>query len=190
MRTFIILLALGILNSCGSKYPSEKYVLAKKYRDLLSSYNEGDTIKYVDGKGNFCLYLITKIDSSFIDQGVGMISTRGRKDISISCRELTNPKKGYEDYWMFILTKYPDDDSTYFDFRIKDFYGPEPHQLIEPNSDTLIANGIIISNYYSFIPYNLLEQRDSNSVVKLYMTNKNGIIAYRCKNGIWWTRLH
>ena len=187
MRPFIIIILF--LTSCKSKYPAEKYVIPKTYRDLIASFKTGDTLKFNDNKGNLCLYLITGIDSSFIDEGQGLINAKGRKDISISCHELTNPRPGYEDYHVIILNRYPSDDSASFDLRLKNFYGINPKDPIILKTDTIIANGLSFTNYYSFRPFNYAEQKDSNSVSKIYMTNKQGIIAYRYINGIWWTKV-
>jgi hypothetical protein len=188
MKAYVIILII-FLASCKSKYPPEKYVIPQVYRDLIASFKTGDTLKFSDNKGNACLYLITGIDSSFIDEGKGLMNAKGRKDIVVSCHELTNPRKGYEDYHLIILNRYPSDDSASFDLRLKDFYGIDPKNPIILNTDTIIANALSFTNYYSFRPYDYAEQKDSNSVSKIYMTNKHGIIAYRCLNGMWWTKV-
>jgi hypothetical protein len=186
MRTFVFIFII-FLSSCWSKYPAERYVISRTYRDLISSFNKGDTLKFNDSKGNICLYLISNIDSSFIDEGKGLIGAKGRKDIVVTCHELTNPRRGYEDYAMIILNRYPDDDSATFDLRLRDFYGLNSKDPIKFNTDTIKANAIVFTNYYSFRPFNSAEQKDSNSVTQIYMTSKQGIVAYRCLNGTWWT---
>ena len=93
MRPFIIFIVV-CLASCKSKYSADRYFIPKLYRDLISSFKAGDTLKYYDGKGNNSLYLIKAIDSSFVDEGKGLMNVRGVKDIVVTCRELTNPRQG------------------------------------------------------------------------------------------------
>ena len=187
MRTFIIAILI-CLTSCKSKYSANRYTIPKNYRDLIGSYKIGDTLKFSDNKANLFLYLITVIDSSFVDEGRGLMSVRGSKDIVIYCRELTNPRKGYEEYPMIILNRYPDEDSATFDLRLKDFYSIDTTEAFELKRDTIVANNLSFTNYYCFRANNYTEQKDSNSVAKVYMT-KEGILAYRNLNGVWWTKV-
>ena len=189
MRLFTIFLVFIFLTSCSSKYPSERYAIAKVYRDLITSFNIGDTLKFKDDKTNLCVYLIAAIDSSFVDEGRGLMNARGRKDIVVSFHELTNPKRGYEDYDMIILNRYPDEDLASFDLRLKDFYGIDKTEPFIQNIDTVFANDLLFTNYYSFRPYNHVEQKDTNSIAKIYMTKEDGVIAYRYVNGRWWTKV-
>lgn len=98
-------------------------------------------------------------------------------------------KKGLWNYHLLILNKYPDEDSASFDLRLKDFYGIDSTELFVLRKDTVNANDISFTNYYSFLPYNYAEQTDSNSVAKIYMTNEQGIITYKCINRVWWTKI-
>lgn len=181
---FIILFA-----SCKAKYPAERYTIPAKYRELVASFKPGDTLRFRDNKNNHCLYLITAIDSSFVNEGIGLISAKGRKDMAISCKELTNPRQGYETYYMFILNRYPDEDTATFDVRLKDFYGNEPKDPGILHTDTITANGLSFTDYYAFVPYNQATQTDPDAVCRIYMTSKDGIIAYRNLNGVWWTKV-
>jgi hypothetical protein len=79
MRPFIIFVVVCLI-SCKSKYSADRYIIPKTYRDLISSYKAGDTIKFNDSKGNYSLYLIKAIDSSFVDEGKGLMRVRGRKE--------------------------------------------------------------------------------------------------------------
>jgi hypothetical protein len=132
------------LTSCKSKYPADRYVIPKSYRDLISSYKAGDTLRFYDGKGNLSVYLVTAIDSAFVDEGKGLMSVRGRKDIAITCRELTNPRKGYDEYPMIILNRYPDEDSATFDLRLKDFCGIDTTKPFVLRNDTINAKWLSV----------------------------------------------
>lgn len=177
------------MTSCKSKYSADKYVIPKSYRDLISSFIVGDTLKFVNNKGHLSSYLLAAIDSSFVDEGKGFINARGRKDIVITCREIANPRRGYEEYHMIILNKYPDEDSATFDLRLKDFYYIDTTKPFVQKSDTLLANGLAFTDYYVFYSGNYAEQKDSNSVIEIYMTKQKGIVAYKSLNGTWWTNI-
>ena len=190
MRTIIIIATFFLLISCSwKKYPTEKYTIPKLYRDLIASYRAGDTLKFKDSKEDLSLFLIPTIDSTLHDKRGHFINAREYKDISIACHELTDPRRGYADYNLILITKYPDEDSTHFDIRLKDFYGINRSDPFVLKEDTVTANSLSFTNYYAFRPYNYAEQKDSNSVSEIYMTNYQGIIAYRCLNGVWWTRI-
>jgi hypothetical protein len=169
------------------KYPPEKYVIGQKYRDMISSFKAGDTLKFRDDKGNLSLYLIQKIDSTLHDKR-GFINMKEYKDIVIACHELTNARPGFEDYNLITIVKTPEIDSTGLNLRLRDFYSIDTTFPFVLKNDTVIANNFSFTNYYSFRPRNYAEQKDSNSVTEIYMTNQDGIVAYKCLNGIWWTK--
>jgi hypothetical protein len=176
------------LISCKSKYSADRYVIPGLYRDLISSFKTGDTLRFYDNKKNRSSYLITSIDSSFVDEGKGLMNVRGRKDISITCRELTKPGQGYGEYPVIILNRYPDLDSATFDLRLKDFYSIDTTRPFILRTDTIIANDLMFTNYYSFRPKNYLELKDPNSISEIYMTKMGGIVAYKNLSGTWWTK--
>lgn len=183
----LLLIGISLLyfSSCKSKYPSKNYIIPEYYRELVASYKAGDTLRFVDDKKNLSLYLITGIDSSFVDEGRGLMKVRGRKDISISCRDFETS----QEYNMFILNKYPDEDSATFSLRLKDFYETDSSKPFVLLKDTIFANEIVFTNYYSFHAMNRTEQKNTNSVTEIYMTNEHGIIAYKTLGGTWWTKV-
>lgn len=187
MRPFIIFVVVCLI-SCKSKYSADRYSIPKLYRDLISAFKAGDTLKFHDGRGNYSLYLIKEIDSSFVKEGKGLMSTRGWRNIVVTCSELTNPRHGYDEYPLIILNRYPDQDSATFDLRLKDFYSIDTTKSFVLKTDTVKANDLIFTDYYSFRPNNYSGQKDQGSVVEIYMTKDEGIIAYKNLNGTWWTK--
>jgi hypothetical protein len=171
------------------KYPSEKYIIPQKYRDLISSFRAGDTLKFQDNKGIFSLFLIQRIDSTLHDKRGYFINMKEYKDISIACHELTNARRGYEDYDIIVVVKDPETNSTGFNLRLKDFYSIDTTFPFILKKDTVTANNLSFTNYYFFRPNNRTEQKESNSVTQIYMTNQDGIVAYKCLNGVWWTKV-
>ena len=190
MRYFLVILFFNCLISCSwREYPAEKYIISPKYRNLISSFKTGDTLKFQDDQGDLSLYLIPEIDSTLHDKRGHFINAKEYKDISIECHELTNTRPGYENYILILLHKDPQSDTTRFHLQLRDFYSMDRTMPIVLQKDTVIANNISITNYYSFRSYNHAEQKDPNSVTAIYMTNQDGIIAYRCLNGKWWTKV-
>jgi hypothetical protein len=177
------------LTACKSKYPADRYTIPKSFRDLISAYKVGDTFIFKDDKGNLSHYLTANIDSSFVDEGKGLMKVRGRKDIVVTIRELTNPRKGHEEYHMIILNRYPDKDSATFYLRLKDFYTQDTSKHFDLRTDTIRVNDFTFTNYYYFLAKKYSDQIKPNSVVEIYMTKKDGIVAYKNLNGIWWTKL-
>ena len=190
MRYLPAILFVICLTACGwREYPSEKYIISQMYRDMISSFREGDTLKFQDDAGNLSLYLIRQIDSTLHDKRGYFINAKEYEDISIECHELTNTRPGHQDYHLIILHKDPEIDSTRFHLRLRDFYSIDRTLPIVLQKDTVIANNISITNYYFFRSYNYTEQKDPTSVTRIYMTNQDGIIAYRCLSGKWWTKV-
>jgi hypothetical protein len=192
MRHIPIVILLMCLISCHChwrKYPSEKYNIPQKYRDLISSFKAGDTLKYQDDKGSLSTFLIQRIDSTLHDKRGYLINMKEYKDISIVCHELINARHGFEDYDMIVVMKNPETDSVGFNLRLKDFYSIDTTFPIVLKKDTVTANNLSFTNYYFFHPQNHSEQKESNSVTQIYMTNQDGIVAYKCLNGVWWTKV-
>jgi hypothetical protein len=93
-----ILIAICWLSCSWRKYPSEKYIIPQKYRDLISSFKTGGTLKFQDDMKNFSTFLIQKIDSSLHDKRGCFINMKESKSISIACHEVANARQGFEDY--------------------------------------------------------------------------------------------
>lgn len=178
MRPYLIFI-IFCLTSCKSKYSADRYVIPNLYRDLISSFKTGDTLRFYDNKKNHSFYLITSVDSSFVDEGKGLMTTRGRKDIVITCRELTNPRQGFDEYHIFILNRYADLDSATFDLRLKDFYSIDTTKPCVLRTGTVTANNLMFTNYYSFRPTNYTEQKDPNSVSEIYMTKMEVLLLIK-----------
>lgn len=188
-QKILTLLILLNLTSCSwRRYPPENYSIPKVYRDLISSYKTGDTLKFQDDKGNLSTFLIPKIDSSIIDKRGYFINQTEYKAITISCHELTNARSGYEDYDIITIEKDPKTNSVGFNLRLKNFYSIDTSFPFVLKTDTLKANNHLITNYYAFRPYNYTEQKESSSVNEIVMTNKDGIVAYKNLDGTWWTK--
>lgn len=107
------------------------------------------------------------------------MTTRGRKDIVITCRELTNPRQGFDEYHIFILNRYADLDSATFDLRLKDFYSIDTTKPCVLRTGTVTANNLMFTNYYSFRPTNYTEQKDPNSVSEIYMTKMEVLLLIK-----------
>jgi hypothetical protein len=177
-----------LISCLWREYPAEKYIISQKYRNLISSFRAGDTLKFQDGKGNLSTFLIQKIDSTLHDKRGYFINAKEYKDISITCHELANARPGFEDYHLLTIVKDPTMDSTGFDLRLKNFYGIDTTYPFVLHKDTAIANNLRFTDYYFFRARNYFEQKDPNSVTQIYMTNQDGIVAYRCLDGVWWTK--
>ena len=189
MRHIPVVIFLMCLISCQwRKYPSEKYIIPQKYRDLISSFRAGDTLRFQDDKGNFSTYLVKQIDSTLHDKRGYFINAKEYKEISITCHELANARLGFEDYYMIIIAKYTEADSLVFHLRLKNFYGIDTTIPFALKGDTVKANNLRFTDYYFFRAKNYSQQKDPNSVAQIYMTNQDGIVAYKCVNGVWWTK--
>ena len=114
-KILILLILLNLISCSWRKYPPENYSIPQKFRDLISSYKTGDTLKFQDDKGNLSTFLIQKIDSTIVDKRSYFINQSEYKDITISCHELTNARPGYENYDIITIVKDPKTNSAGFD---------------------------------------------------------------------------
>ena len=193
MRHLSIVIILYLFTSCSWKeYSDEKYVIGKNYRDLISTYKAGDTLTFEDNSNNFSSFLITKIDSFLLNRRGHFINGREEKSISIHSRDISNPadSSAQNDNWLILITKYPDDDTTYFNVRLKDFFTIEDNASFNLYKDTVTANRLQFTSYYRFRPKDYDDLKNPNSVSEIYITKEKGIIAYKYLNGKWWTRFN
>jgi hypothetical protein len=135
------------------------------------------------------MFHITKIDSILHDKRGFFINAREYKDLRIECEELAATDERHEKYDLFLITKYAHTDTPLFSVRLKGFYDNHPDDPFVLQRDTVLANNISFTNYYSFRPYNYDAQKDPASVVKIYISPGKGIVAYRYLNGAWWTKM-
>lgn len=189
MRYILVLIVSFCFISCEyEKYPPENYDIPKKFRDLISSFRANDTIKFSDANGNYISLLIENIDSTLLNKRGHFINAREHKDIVVSCRELTNPRRGYESYNLILINKFPDEDSASFSIRFMDFFAATTSLSIYYKPDTVSVNKLIFTNYYLFTSNDSKRLKNSNSIAEIYITAVDGIVAFKNLNGKWWTK--
>lgn len=189
MRYIFILIFSISLTSCEyEKYPPENYTIPQRFRDLISSFKVNDTLKFQNQKGNRIELLIKSIDSTLINKRGQFINARELKDISISCKELTCTKQGYDEYALILINKYADEDSATFDIRLMNFFNADKTLPINQRLDTVSTKSITFTNYYLFRPDDYKYLKDKNSISQIYMTKHDGIIAFKSLDGSWWTK--
>jgi hypothetical protein len=183
------LLLLGFVSCEYEKYPAENYAIPQKYRDLIASFKSNDTIIFEDNSGNFITILVEKIDSSLDNKRGYFMNRREHKEISIHFRRLTNAQKAPDELHFISVSKHPDEDSTSFSISLIGFLSSNQYVPIKLMRDTIFTNETSFSNYFMFRPNGHEDLLQPNSIIELYMTKQDGIIALKYLNGKWWTKV-
>ena len=176
--------------SCSWKHYSEdKYLFGKGYQVLIKSNKVGDTLVFsnYDQRQSF---KIAKIDSILHDERGHFINQREYKEVSIHLQEIPNGTiySFNKEQFNISITKYPDQDSTYFDLSFQGFHGSIASVDFNISNDTLNVDNLQITNFYKFLPWSI-NSKDSNSVTEVYITPEKGIVAYKDSRKRWWKRL-
>lgn len=208
MRILCICSLYLLLTSCDYQaFPEEKFRIDNLFRELIKPYHPGDTLVFKSSKNEIDSILITKIDSAINNRKGYFINARNSKHISVRYRQFpidhwshsriemgannSEKKEITEDASLLDILRFPDTESTilYFNFRI--FLGCGLSDLKPMHHDTLSVNGTLFKNCYK-IDY--CEDRDDHdlatTLVSVYSTVADGIVAYQYADGTWWVRIN
>lgn len=164
----------------------------------LNSYKQGDTIYFENQLGKFDTILVKNIDKDQIRQAGTTKLVENRIWVSIEHLPrdkwhgiMENIKGKIEiDYQHIIgISKFPQTKITEYSFHFKDFYPTVGIRTMgEYHSEAITINKKRIENYYIIRHGNPRRITEPYNIEILYWTDKDGLTAYKNKNGDWWTK--
>ena len=171
----------------------------------IQSYHPGDTLLFENKQNKVDSFLVLDYKTEERGQKQGMISTKPESDFWLNIRQLNKNELGQENWrgllnkdtingtainyqWLLTIVKYPPKNTIFYTFRFMNFYTQEDSTFGIFHTDTVIINNKSFTKYYSIghgYPDRVTEPTD---IEQLLWTDKEGLIAYKYKNGIWFTK--
>jgi len=202
---YIPFVFLGIFYSCSQKaaFPDERFEFSDKYLSLIAPYKIGDTLIFENALHEAEAFVITKLDSSILNEKGWFINARPYKNISLSYNQFPSKKwthekikrdannnvimATYEDDDLILLGIDPETNEQSCHFSFKNFRG------WIGNGDTLFSTPIIfdaltINKYYKVENVALDLVKNPTDIKSIYITNDKGLVAYQDQKGNWWKR--
>lgn len=195
---------VGFLVGCGQTLPPEKFVFDGKFDSLYRAVTSKDTMFFENSKNATDTFVLTNVDSVVSDRIDCFMCPRAAKTV------FRNYKQVPVNYWadrtvknqgsaqeqevkseasLIAVTKYADVDLTTAHISFKNFQCKLTGSLGKFSKDTLRLNERVFTNYYVIdsIPESFVVNDDD--VRLLFVTLKDGIVAYKEKSGIIRKRL-
>jgi hypothetical protein len=202
MRIIGLFILVFLLSSCGCRTDKKEFNFDNNEPRHLSCYKTGDTIYFENSKSDIDTITIVNVDSAKGEECHGFSTPRPTgKSCWVTIKHLPTDKwcnptvtsNGKDtisiEYQKLVhIEKDPIKNKTFFTFGFKDFYAGYEYVLGKPNTDTLTINNKTITNYYKINPTYPERQTEPTSVVTLIWTDKDGLAAYKNKNGDWWAK--
>ena len=193
--TIIILTVLAA--SCS--YSDKDFNLNENERSFLSVFKTGTILYYENSKNQVDSFLVIGIDSTQKKESGYLMALPAFNNIFVSIKHLpvdsfistnqdmTTKKIDTVHEQLICVSKHPQQKETSFSFQFKRFFYYTKNGLGQLHSDTII-NNIRLTNYY-IIKDNFVDRDTSYvKIEQLYWTQKDGLVAYKQKNGIYWTK--
>jgi len=203
MRTLELFILVFILSSCGCRTDKKEFNFDNNEPKHLSCYKTDDTIYFENSKSDIDTITVIKIDSAKGEECHGISAPRPTgKSCWVAIKYLPIDRwytrklfgnnqedtTSFEYKKLINIYKDPIKNKTFFDFEFKDFYTGCNYVLGKLNTDTLTLNKNKITNYY-IIEHGYPERiTKSINIETLIWTDKDGLTAYKNKNGDWWTK--
>jgi hypothetical protein len=166
----------------------------------IQAYKPGDTLLFENKHNEVDSFLILDYETEERGQKQGFISTKPESDYWVCITQLDKDKlngfgrqktidgKVTNYQWLVSLIKYPPSQTIYYYFSFLTFYTQQDSIFGKFHSDSLVLNRKVITNYYSIshgFPHRLNDPKD---IEELLWTDKDGLVAYKFKSGLWWTK--
>ena len=196
----LIIISTIFLSGCFT-YIDKKLFQFDNYDFLhIQAYKPGDTLFFENNKNEVDTFLILDYETEERGQKQGLISTKPESDYWVCITQLDKEKlNGFgrqktvngeivNYQWLVSLVKYPPSQTIHYNFSFMTFYTQQDSTFGTFHSDTLTLNKKSITNYYA-ISHGFPERlKDPKDIEQLLWTDNEGLVAYKFKSGIWWTK--
>ena len=182
-----------LISSCNS-YDQKDFEFNSKDRMHISSFKVGDTIHYESSLGDIDTIIIYKIDSiqnkkwGTLTENCINVTIKYLPNDTLWTWKSFNNNDGvteliYQD--LIRICKQPERKKTIYSINFQDFSSEYDNDKIGSyHTDTIKINNKVISNYFEIKS----EYSKQTNIELIYWTDKDGLIAYKKRNGNWWTK--
>ena len=183
---------------CREIIPPEKFIFDSKFDSLYKAVSYKDTIFFENSQNSIDTFVLTKIDSSLVNKIDYFMSPRAAKSVfrkykqypinywadSIFENQGTDKeKKISKEVSLVSMIKFPDDSNTSIRVSFKNFYSSITGSLGQPSNDSFKINNRYFTNYYTLNSTAKSLIVNDEDVEIVFVTLKDGIIAYKEKSG-------
>ena len=198
-RSIIIILTI-FLSGCFTYLDKKLFKFDNTDFQHIQAYKPGDSLFFENKQNEVDSFLILDYESEERGQKQGFISTKPESDYWVCITQLDRDKlNGFDrqktingkvtNYqWLVSFIKYPPSQTIYYDFSFMTFYTQQNSIFGTFHSDTLMINKKAITNYYSISHGYPDRLNDPKDIEQLLWTDNDGLVAYKFKSGLWWTK--
>jgi hypothetical protein len=198
-RSIIIILTISLCG-CFTYLDKELFKFSKSDFLHIQMYKPGDTLFFENSHNEVDSFLILDYETEERGQKQGFISTKPESDYWVCVTQLDTDKlngfgrqktidgKITNYQWLVSLVKYPPSQTVHYHFSFMTFYTQHDSVFGIFHSDTIVLNKKAITNYYSISHSYPDRLNDPKDIEELLWTDKDGLVAYKFKNGLWWTK--
>lgn len=203
-RTITIILTF-FLAGCFTYLDKNLFKFNENELVHIQAYHPGDTLFFENKLKKIDSFLVLDYKTEERGQEQGIISTKPESDYWLNIRQLNKNELEQENWrgvlnkdtingtvinyqWLLTITKYPPRSTIFYTFRFMNFYTQQDSVFGIFHSDTISINNKFFTKYYYIAhgyPDRLTEPTD---IEQLLWTDKEGLIAYKYKSGIWFTK--
>lgn len=199
MKLFIVII-IFIFGISSCTYSDKDFNMNETDLSFLNAFKKGDTLCYENSKMEFEKFLVLGLDSNQKKEYGTLMAKPAFNEFSVNIKHLGKSifqnslqKLNSENFDtiakpIFIITKYPQNKETSYFFAFNHFYSNKSAGIGELHKDTII-NKLKIESYYILRESSIYSSDTSrNEIDLLYWTQKDGMVAYKQKNGTYWTK--
>lgn len=192
-------LLFEILCGCEHKsYPDEHFVFKPTFLEVFKSFVSKDTLLFENNQNSVDTFVLTKVDSSINNRKGFLINARAFKSVHVCYKQIpinywtssriehagtSKEQEVTEEHKLISITKYPDHDITELYISFRNFRCNIQDTLGVVHRETLHINNLSISNYYTLESTAKSLVRKPTDIEVIYITLKEGLVAYREKSG-------
>jgi len=190
MKTRSTLLFLSLLimsHSCTTKYvPDKELEIDSTFLSVFKSISNNKLLVFKDKNNNRVTYKISKIDSVIRNKKGWFINSAPNKELKVTISEIYEGRTVLNEYYNeCVVTREPFENKSYFIVNFNNIQYIND-SLPELKKDTITITGSKFTNYYLF--ESSIEPENKNEIKELYISPKDGIIAYKMFSDEFWKR--
>ncbi len=187
-----------ILLSVSCSYSDRDFNLTDNERNFFAAFKKGDTIYYESSNKDVDSILVLGINSEQKRQPGWLMASPAYNDVYVSIKHLpidhyTSLIQGTDRTdttfnQIISILKIPQEKKVEYAFQFKRFCSMTSDGLGIIHTDTILINGIPISNYYILEDDNIDRDSAATDIHQMYWTQNGGLVAYKYVNGTYWVK--
>jgi hypothetical protein len=196
MKSLLITIIVLTLASCSTS--DKDFQLNDTERALFSSFRKGDTLYYENENKDVDTFLILGIDSAQQMEAGYLMKSPAHNDIWVNMRQLpidtfvhgifydsVKNKADTEYTQLFSIRKLPQENKVQYSFSFRRFFETREGSIGQIQTAPITMKGTVIKDYYLI---KNTGDTTTNNIEALYWTQKDGLIAYKYRDGTIWTK--